>query len=68
MKRFFAVVTFLVMTLSLAAAQRLPEVARPENYKLTFAPELEKAKFPSLAAAPRKKLKSRPRKTRRWWC
>ncbi len=45
MKRFFAVVTFLVLTLSLAAAQRLPEVARPENYKLTFAPELEKAKF-----------------------
>jgi aminopeptidase N len=45
MKRFFAVVTFLVLTLSLAAAQRLPEVARPENYKLTFAPDLEKAKF-----------------------
>jgi aminopeptidase N/puromycin-sensitive aminopeptidase len=45
MKRIFAVVTFLVLTLSLAAAQRLPEVARPENYKLTFAPDLEKAKF-----------------------
>ena len=45
MKRIFAVVTFLVLTLSLAAAQRLPEVARPENYKLTFTPDLEKAKF-----------------------
>src|ERR1039457_4590798 len=45
MKRIFAVMTFLVLTLSLAAAQRLPEVARPENYKLTFTPDLEKAKF-----------------------
>src|SRR4029077_19115025 len=31
--------------LSLAAAQRLPEDARPENYKLTFTPDLEKATF-----------------------
>jgi len=45
MKRIFAVMTFLVLTLSLAAAQRLPEVARPENYKLTFTPDLDKAKF-----------------------
>ena len=45
MKRTFAVMSFLVLTLSLAAAQRLPEVARPENYKLTFTPDLEKAKF-----------------------
>ncbi len=45
MNRIFAVVTFLVLTLSLAAAQRLPEVARPENYKLTFTPDLDKAKF-----------------------
>src|SRR5258707_1978297 len=26
-------------------AQRLPEVAIPENYKLTFTPDLEKARF-----------------------
>jgi aminopeptidase N len=45
MKRIFAVMTFLVLTLSLATAQRLPEVARPENYKLTFTPDLEKATF-----------------------
>src|SRR6266404_3717958 len=45
MKRLLAVMTFLVLTLSLAAAQRLPEDARPENYKLTFTPDLEKAKF-----------------------
>jgi aminopeptidase N len=45
MKRIFAGITFLVLTVSLAAAQRLPEVARPENYKLTFTPDLDKAKF-----------------------
>jgi aminopeptidase N len=45
MKRIFAVLTFLVLTFSLARAQRLPEVARPENYKLTFTPDLDKATF-----------------------
>jgi aminopeptidase N len=45
MKRILAVLSFFVLTLSLAAAQRLPEVARPENYKLTFTPDLDKAKF-----------------------
>ena len=45
MKRAFAVLTFLVLTWSLATAQRLPEVARPDNYKLSFTPDLEKASF-----------------------
>ncbi len=45
MKRTFAVMTFLVLAVSFATAQRLPEVARPENYKLTFTPDLDKAKF-----------------------
>ncbi len=45
MKRIFAVMTFIALTLALAHAQRLPEVARPENYKLTFTPDLEKATF-----------------------
>src|SRR5580692_3346008 len=45
MKRMFAVLMFALMTFSLATAQRLPEVARPENYKLTFTPDLDKAKF-----------------------
>jgi aminopeptidase N len=45
MKRIFAGMTFIVLALSLASAQRLPEVARPENYKLTFTPDLDKAKF-----------------------
>jgi aminopeptidase N len=45
MKRILSVLTFAAMTLSLATAQRLPELARPENYKLTFTPDLDKAKF-----------------------
>jgi aminopeptidase N/puromycin-sensitive aminopeptidase len=45
MKRIFAVLTFALAAISLAAAQRLPEVAAPENYKLTFTPDLEKATF-----------------------
>src|ERR1700689_419562 len=45
MKRILAVMIFAVLTLSLASAQRLPEVARPDNYKLTFTPDIDKAKF-----------------------
>jgi aminopeptidase N/puromycin-sensitive aminopeptidase len=45
MKRVLAILIFVALTLSWAAAQRLPETARPENYKLTFTPDLENAKF-----------------------
>src|ERR1700733_8283922 len=45
MKRTFAVLSFVVLTISLASAQRLPEIARPENYKLTLSPDLDSAKF-----------------------
>jgi aminopeptidase N len=45
MRRILAVAIFCVLTFSLTAAQRLPEVARPENYKLSFTPDLEKATF-----------------------
>jgi aminopeptidase N len=45
MKRILAILAFAVTTLSLAAAQRLPEVAAPENYKLSFTPDLDKATF-----------------------
>ena len=46
MKRIQAVLPFLVLTLSLATAQRLPDgIARPDNYKLKFTPDLEKATF-----------------------
>ena len=45
MKRIFAVLSFFVFTISLASGQRLPEDARPENYKLTFTPDLDHATF-----------------------
>ena len=45
MKRILAVLIFALATFSVAGAQRLPEVSRPENYKLTFSPDLEKATF-----------------------
>jgi aminopeptidase N len=45
MKRILACLTFALITISVAVAQRLPEVAAPENYKLTFTPNLEKATF-----------------------
>jgi aminopeptidase N/puromycin-sensitive aminopeptidase len=45
MKRTFAVLFLCALTLSVAAAQRLPEVARPDNYKLSFTPDLDKATF-----------------------
>src|SRR5579871_3183754 len=45
MKRFFFILAFSVVAISTAAAQRLPQVARPTNYKLTLTPDLEKAMF-----------------------
>ncbi len=45
MKRVLAVIIFVLGIFSVAGAQRLPEVARPENYKLTFIPNLEAATF-----------------------
>jgi aminopeptidase N/puromycin-sensitive aminopeptidase len=45
MKRIFAAMTLVVLSILLAGAQRLPEVARPENYKLTFTLDLERATF-----------------------
>ncbi len=45
MKRILASLVFVLATFSMAIAQRLPDVATPENYKLTFSPDLEKATF-----------------------
>src|SRR5207302_6899211 len=60
MKRIFGVMTFLVLTISLAAAQRLPEIARPDNYKLTFTPDLDKARFEGDETISLHVLKSTP--------
>src|SRR5579864_1831679 len=46
MKRILAILAFVALTFSWAVAQRLPEgIARPQNYNLTFTPDLENAKF-----------------------
>jgi hypothetical protein len=45
MKRILAVLIFASAAFSLAVGQRVPEVAIPENYKLTFTPNLESATF-----------------------
>jgi aminopeptidase N/puromycin-sensitive aminopeptidase len=45
MKRTLTVFLFALMTIPAALAQRLPDVAKPENYKLRFTPNLEKATF-----------------------
>jgi aminopeptidase N len=45
MKRILAVLAFAMTTFSWASAQRLPEVAVPDNYKLSFTPDLDKATF-----------------------
>jgi aminopeptidase N len=45
MKRLFWLICSLLILGSFAPAQRLPESARPENYKLTFTPDFDKDKF-----------------------
>ena len=45
MKRILVVLTFIAVTFTMAHAQRLPQIATPENYKLIFAPDLDKASF-----------------------
>src|SRR6201998_4464234 len=45
MKRTFAVLTLLALACAAAVAQRLPEIARPDNYKLKFTPNLDAATF-----------------------
>jgi len=45
MRKIILLATFLLSTFIFATAQRLPEIAVPENYKLTFTPDLDKATF-----------------------
>ena len=45
MKRILCVLGFALLVVSFASAQRLPDVAVPENYKLLFNPDLDQAKF-----------------------
>jgi aminopeptidase N len=45
MKRIIFALAFTWLVAGMALAQRLPEVATPEHYKLTFTPDLDKATF-----------------------
>jgi aminopeptidase N len=45
MKRIFLLAAFFLCLASISAAQRLPELAVPDNYKLAFAPDFAKNNF-----------------------
>ncbi|HEX8817895.1 MAG TPA: M1 family metallopeptidase [Terriglobales bacterium] len=45
MKRILLLISGVSLLICVASAQRLPRTAVPENYKLTFAPDLAKASF-----------------------
>jgi len=45
MKRIILLLIYVLLLISLAGAQRLPQDVIPENYALTFAPDLSKASF-----------------------
>ena len=45
MKQIVPLLTFMLTAFSVAVGQRLPQEAVPENYQLSFAPDLEKATF-----------------------
>ena len=45
MKKIFWSCAFFMLLCGVAAAQRLPELAVPENYQLSFAPDFEKDNF-----------------------
>jgi aminopeptidase N len=44
-KKVFSLFVFLLASISIACAQRLPELAVPENYQLTFSPDFTKDNF-----------------------
>jgi aminopeptidase N len=58
MKKSLWLFTSLLVASSFAAAQRLPELAVPQNYKLTFAPDFTKDNFSGDETISVKVLKS----------
>jgi len=52
MKKTVAFVIFGLLTLSIATAQRLPERARPENYKLKFTRILKTRSLKAMKPSP----------------
>ena len=60
MKRIFLWVAFVLMAATFAAAQPLPELAVPENYKLSFAPDFSKDNFAGEETIQIRVLKTTP--------
>ena len=60
MKRIFLWVAFVLIAATFAAAQRLPELAVPENYKLSFAPDFAKDNFAGQETIQIRMLKTTP--------
>jgi aminopeptidase N len=60
MKRIFLWVAFVLTAATFAAAQRLPELAVPENYKLSFAPDFAKDNFAGEETIQLRVLKTTP--------
>jgi puromycin-sensitive aminopeptidase len=60
MKRISVLIASLVLTATFAAAQRLPELAVPETYKLTFAPDFNKDSFTGEETIQIRVLKATP--------
>src|SRR5215469_14476507 len=60
MKRIFLWIVWVVMAANFAAAQRLPGLAVPENYKLSFAPDFSKDNFAGEETIQIRVLKATP--------
>ena len=60
MKRISLWIVCVVMAATFAAAQRLPELAVPENYKLSFAPDFSKDNFAGEETIQIRVLKASP--------
>ena len=60
MKRISLLIASFMLTATFAAAQRLPELAVPENYKLTFAPDFNNDNFTGEETIQIRLLKATP--------
>ncbi len=60
MKRIFLSFAFFMLLSGMAVAQRLPELAVPENYQVSFAPDFEKDNFAGEETIQIRVLKATP--------
>src|ERR1700756_4044317 len=60
MKRIFLLFALILVAASFAAAQRLPELAVPENYELSFVPDFSRDNFAGEETIQIRVLKTTP--------